>query len=58
MADLATLAREAVPLLDNTSDEPVRLGVMPEHAAGWGSGVTGIPQRWPGLVAFVQLRGL
>ena len=34
-AELGVLAREMAPLPDNTTDQPVRLSVMPEHAAGW-----------------------
>jgi alpha-galactosidase len=33
--DLAALAALKEPLLENTTDVPVRLGVLPEHGAGW-----------------------
>ena len=33
--DLASLVRETAPLLENTTDEPVRVSLVPEHAAGW-----------------------
>lgn len=33
--DLAAVAALGEPLLENTTDLPVRLGVLPEHGAGW-----------------------
>ena len=29
------MAREAAPLLKNTTDQPVRVSVLPEHGTGW-----------------------
>lgn len=34
-SELLALAALGEPLLENTTDVPVRLGVLPEHGAGW-----------------------
>lgn len=41
--DLRTLAAACAPLIENTTDQPVRVSLVPEHSAGWmgAPGLTG-----------------